>query len=256
MTVAQKSLSHLSRLMCTSKRPYQIFTRHHSTPAKAPSTSAKLFTQTTQQLTDFFGNAKRLKLITDVNELVNLRHVQLQRPLNILDIGAGTGMHAGVFATQGHLVTALDPDADLLAEGKKRYAHSNLEFRLDSLPRLESVGNKTFDIIYSIACWQYLKPQDRQQAITRTLELLASNGRFVLVWPLPMSRENQFTLEPADLIKNVQAANARNPASKKVKCFTMQSIPDPDGRMGFLEPKVPVHFQVLVGQRENIKAHS
>ncbi len=45
----------------------------------------------------------------------------------ILDVGAGTGRITLDLAGRGHRVTALDADADLIAELERRAAHMNLE---------------------------------------------------------------------------------------------------------------------------------
>jgi SAM-dependent methyltransferase len=157
---------------------------------------------------NFFGNAKRLRL------------------LRMLDLGAGTGMHADYFAKLGHSVTAVDPVPEMLNEGKKLYQNSNLTFVTDSLPTLEKLGTECFDVIYSIAAWQYIKPEDRQAAMARTAELLLPGGTLVIVWPVPMSREFQFPLLHADLYKTIDVVNKSRPEDQQIKVSQGRPIID------------------------------
>lgn len=78
-------------------------------------------------------------------------------------------MHAAHLAKMGHQVTAVDPSEAMLEEGQKLYQHSNLTFTVDSLPNLKTLEFAQFDVIYSIAAWQYIDVNDRVRAMIRAL---------------------------------------------------------------------------------------
>jgi SAM-dependent methyltransferase len=198
---------------------------------------------------NFFGNAKRLRLLEHIVPCVNASQQTMQKKsLRMLDLGAGTGMHADYFAKLGHSVTAVDPVPEMLNEGKKLYQNSNLTFVTDSLPTLEKLGTECFDVIYSIAAWQYIKPEDRQAAMARTAELLLPGGTLVIVWPVPMSREFQFPLLHADLYKTIDVVNKSRPEDQQIKVSQGRPIIDPDERMGIEDKTQPVYFYTTMIQ--------
>src|SRR5690348_7873981 len=152
-------------------------------------TSNRYYQQGASNFASFFGNSKRLELLKHLIPEMVILEKGLQRPLNILDVGAGTGMHAHFVASQmGHKVTAVEPVGEMIEKGKELYTHTNLEFVEDSLPDLKKIDCQ-FDVIYSVAAWQYIKPEDRQTAMSRLAELLSPGGVFAIIWPIPMSRE-------------------------------------------------------------------
>jgi len=203
----------------------------------------------------FFGDSKRLRLLQYVLPNIHLSQRNLGRPLKILDVGAGTGMHAAYFAKMGHEVTAVDPVLEMLLEGKKRYHHSNLNFLVDSLPKLEKLENRQFDVIYSIAAWQYVKPNDRQDSMDRITKLLAPGGIIVIVWPVPLSREFQFSLSHEDLSRTIDVVNKKLPLEQHIQITQGQPIVDPDGRMSFTEPSKKVFFHTIVARLPDVILH-
>jgi SAM-dependent methyltransferase len=201
----------------------------------------------------FFGDAKRLRLLEHITPRLSALQQTLQRPLNILDIGAGTGMHAAYFAQMGHAVTAVDPVEEMQQEGKKLYTQPGLNFIVDSLPLLEKLGESRFDVIYSVAAWQYIKPEDRQSAMERAITLLHPGGILAIVWPVPMSREFQYPLSHDNLSATIDAVNQRLPENQRVQISAGIPIADPDGRMGFIDKTEKVYFNTTLGELPAIR---
>jgi SAM-dependent methyltransferase len=201
----------------------------------------------------FFGDAKRLRLVEHLTLKLNALQQNLQRPLKMLDVGAGTAMHAAYFAQMGHAVTAVDPVEEMLAEGRKLYKLPNLNFIVDSLPLLEKLGEQRFDVIYSVAAWQYIKPEDRQSAMERIIKLLHPGGMLVIVWPVPMSREFQYPLSHENISDTIDLVNKALPENQRVNISTGIPIVDPDGRMGFIDKNTKVYFNTTIGELPTIK---
>lgn len=196
----------------------------------------------------FFGDKKRLALLDDILASIFLLQRQLNRPLTILDIGGGTGMHAHYLASQGHQVTVVDPVTEMIEQGQKQYQHNNLHWVIDSLPHLTQLKQMKFDVIYSIAAWQYIQPKDRQIAMTRTIQLLQPGGTLTIVWPVPMSREAQFPLSHDQIDATINEVNKLGPQDQKIEVSANKAIPDPDNRMGYIEKNQKVFFHSLVAK--------
>lgn len=194
----------------------------------------------------FFGNSKRLQLLNPVHAIVISLTQELNRPLNILDVGAGTGMHAAHLAQMEHKVTAVDPVEDMLKEGEKLYSHPNLTFTVDSLPNLTTLGSARYDLIYSIAAWQYIKVEDRQKAMERSIGLLRPGGFLVINWPIPMSRELQYPLSDEEIAESIKEINKKLPEHNHLEISPVNPIPDPDGRFGCVEKTKLVHFHTMI----------
>ena len=205
------------------------------------------FTKVNTFLT-FFNNDKRLQLLSPFHSHIVALKNNLQRPLNILDVGAGMGLHANYFASEGHFVTAIDPAEEMLQQGKKLYPTKNLEWIVDALPNLTSLNDRKFDVIYSIAAWQYIPPDFRAASIKRMVSLLLPGGLFVIVWPSPASRENQFPLSVESLIEEIDNLNQAFYKDQAIKISQCQVIRDPDKRKGFIEKDHDVYFHTLIGE--------
>jgi SAM-dependent methyltransferase len=213
--------------------------------------AARYFRQAS--LVNFFNDPKRLVLFKHIlPEIEALRHC-LKRPLNILDIGAGTGMHAAYLARMGHNVVAADPAENLLLISKERLKHVKLTFVVDALPELEKMKNCKFDVIYSLDVWQYVEPKDRQKAMERMVQLLKPGGVFMIVWPLPMSRPHQHPLSKEDILKSIESMNEKLPQDQRIEVLDRGLILDPDGRMGFKETKEKVYFHTVLAKLPSLQ---
>ncbi|MEO1505929.1 MAG: class I SAM-dependent methyltransferase, partial [Pseudomonadota bacterium] len=79
------------------------------------------------------------------------------RPVQVLDIGAGTGRDAAWFAAQSHRVLAVEPVDALRDAGMARHRCSGLSWIKDTLPELSqtlALGAK-FDLIVLSAVWHH-----------------------------------------------------------------------------------------------------
>jgi len=196
----------------------------------------------------FFNNDKRLALLKPLLPNIHALQQDLNRPLKILDIGAGTGLHAAYLAKGGHQVTAVDPIDEMLIEAQTNYKDLKMNFVVDSLPNLAKMGNEKFDVIYSIAAWQYLAPADRQAAMERITQLLEPGGLFAIIWPSPMSRAFQYPLTHEDLNKSMNIINKKRSPDHQIVLTQSEPMKDPDNRKGFLEKNQDVYFNTAQGQ--------
>ncbi|MEL6280765.1 MAG: class I SAM-dependent methyltransferase [Pseudomonadota bacterium] len=104
------------------------------------------------------------------------------RPVQVLDIGAGTGRDAAWFAAQSHDVVAVEPVDALRNAGMARHRCSGLSWIKDTLPELSqtlALGAK-FDLIVLSAVWHHLDRDEREAAFP-VLRLLASDGGKVVM---------------------------------------------------------------------------
>jgi S-adenosylmethionine-dependent methyltransferase len=73
-------------------------------------------------------------------------------PLDVVDLGGGTGGLATVLAGQGHRVTVIDPNPDALASLERRTAEAGLTGRIvgrqgDAADLVDVVGERTSDVV-------------------------------------------------------------------------------------------------------------
>ena len=134
-------------------------------------------------MAQFFNKSNRLQLLIPVLNQIHKVQAQTNRPLRILDVGCGTGMHAHYLASLGHQVVAVEPLPEMIAEGQKSFNHSNLKFINDELPQLISLEGQQFDLIYSVAVFQYVQAEDRQAAMNRMINLFLPGGSLAIIWP-------------------------------------------------------------------------
>ncbi len=120
-------------------------------------------------------------------------HLFPAAPSRILDIGAGTGLHAAWFAAQGHSVLAVEPTAEFRVAAMQLHPSSSIEWLDDALPELNSVleRRQMFDVIALSAVWMHLDETERRAGMTSIASLLAPRGLVVLSLrhgPVPQGR--------------------------------------------------------------------
>jgi SAM-dependent methyltransferase len=125
-----------------------------------------------------------------------------------LEIGAGTGKATRAFAARGLVVTATDPDAEMLAE-MRRHVTDNVRTEQSSLEGL--LPSPNYDLVFSAASLHWTDPNERWQ---RVAAMLSVKGTFA-------SFGGQQRLEDAALEDAVRAA--RSPF------LSDDDIPSPDG---------------------------
>lgn len=109
-----------------------------------------------------------------------------ERPLRILELGAGTGWYTEILAEMGHEVVALEPTAELIQLNQKRIKSKKLEDRVEWVHAdARDLGttvkveheNKKFDVILNMGPFYHLvKKSDREIVFKDSLKLLKPEG--------------------------------------------------------------------------------
>lgn len=109
-------------------------------------------------------------------------HLFPLRACSVLDIGAGSGRDAAALARRGHNVVAVEPTAELRAEGMRRHAALPINWVDDHLPSLHRVRKSSvrYDLILLTAVWMHLDAAARKLAMAAVAELLADNGLVIM----------------------------------------------------------------------------
>ncbi len=102
-------------------------------------------------------------------------------PGQALDIGAGSGRDARWLTQLGWQVTAVEP-CDDLRELAQKNSQDQITWLDDTLPNLNSVGNRTFDLILISAVWMHLDQEEQAGAYQRVSQLLSPNSLLVITW--------------------------------------------------------------------------
>ncbi|MEQ1819526.1 MAG: class I SAM-dependent methyltransferase [Terricaulis sp.] len=112
-------------------------------------------------------------------------------PLEVLDIGAGTGRDAAWFAARGDRVTAIEPTREMREGGMALHADVPIAWIDDCLPDLASVRGKTFDLVWMSAVWMHFFAAERA-AMMKVVTRLVRPGGAVMIslrhGPLPEGR--------------------------------------------------------------------
>lgn len=103
------------------------------------------------------------------------RHAELLPPPPgpMLDIGAGSGVHAAGLAARGYRVVAVEPSAGMRAEAARLFPDAAVEWLDDRLPGLEALRarGERFAFILVNAVWMHVPPADRDTACAALAEL-------------------------------------------------------------------------------------
>lgn len=104
------------------------------------------------------------------------------RPLSVLDVGAGTGRDASWFAERGHHIVAVEPSPAMQEIGKRLHPNPRIDWRFDSLPELPEVqaSGEKYDLIVLSAVWMHVKPEERTKALSTLQALLKPDGMIYL----------------------------------------------------------------------------
>jgi S-adenosylmethionine-dependent methyltransferase len=81
------------------------------------------------------------------------------RPLRVLDVGAGLGHIGAWLAVQGHQVTLAEPAQPMLAAARERFAEAGLDGTFIQAPwqaLAEQLGDQTFDLVVCHAVLEWL----------------------------------------------------------------------------------------------------
>jgi len=152
--------------------------------------------------------------------------------LRVLDIGAGSGADANMFAKLGYQVVATEPADKLRDIGIKTFPDKNIEWNADVLPQLPLVTGqgKAFDIVSAIGVLQYLGEDNRLKSLKTIFSLVAVGGVVDIQYPVPASREHQFTIGKNEIADFIQAFNQAAGATSQFTIVIDKEIPDHTGR--------------------------
>jgi 2-polyprenyl-3-methyl-5-hydroxy-6-metoxy-1,4-benzoquinol methylase len=136
-------------------------------------------------------------------------HLLPKPPARVLDVGAGTGRDAAGFAAMGHIVTAVEPTAELRIQAMKLHPSPQIAWVDDSLPGLSVVSGRgeTFDVVMLTAVWMHLDEQQRRRAMVRVAALVRPGGVMALSLrhgPVPAGRR-MFDVTTTETIALAQA---------------------------------------------------
>ncbi|HYD17830.1 MAG TPA: class I SAM-dependent methyltransferase [Patescibacteria group bacterium] len=160
-----------------------------------------------------------------------LENMPAGEALQVLDIGAGSGADAALFARLGHHVVAAEPADKLRALGEKIFDDNRIEWNADVLPELQMSSLRApFDIITATGVLQYMDEEARAKSLKKIFSLVAPGGIVEIQYPTPSSREHQFTIRPDEMRDIVRAYNEASPANPQFDVIIDKSVPDHTGR--------------------------
>lgn len=161
-----------------------------------------------------------------------LAHLPEGRQLRVLDIGAGSGADANMFAEKGHSVVAAEPAADLLKIARETFKSNSIEWNSDMLPEMEASGRggRQYDVITAVGVLQYLNEESRDKSLKTIFSLAAKDGLIEIQYPTPASREHQFSIGDRELAAFVEKFNRASVAGPRFEIVMDKSIPDHTGR--------------------------
>lgn len=112
-------------------------------------------------------------------------------PIDVLDIGAGTGRDAAWFAARGDRVTAIEPTREMREGAMALHADVSINWLDDCLPDLNSVRRKAFDLVWMSAVWMHFFAAERTAMMPVVARLVRPGGALMMSLrhgPLPEGR--------------------------------------------------------------------
>ena len=120
----------------------------------------------------------------EATELVKLviNNIDVSRVKTVLDMAAGSGRHALIFAKEGFDVTAVDLSENLLSIGKKSAEDENLEIEFVHSDIRQFNPNIKYNLILNLftSMGYFEKDEENYFILSKAYKLLENNGYFVL----------------------------------------------------------------------------
>lgn len=101
-------------------------------------------------------------------------------PIDVLDIGAGTGRDAAWFAARGDRVIAIEPTDAMRLGAMKLHPAPNITWIDDCLPDLLSVRGRAFDLVWMSAVWMHFDAAERASMMPVVAALVRSGGALMM----------------------------------------------------------------------------
>lgn len=167
-----------------------------------------------------------------------LRPVLDRGPLDVLDIGGGTGGSAVTVAEQGHHVTVVDPSPDALASLDRRARERGVEVAAvqgDLATTLDVVGTDGADLVL---CHGVLEVVDDAGAALRTLRAVVRDGGAL---SLLVAQRHAAVLARAmagHFVAAREALESAAPVDRNGRRFTHDEIDDLVSGAGFPDREV------------------
>ena len=101
----------------------------------------------------------------------------------ICEVGCGTGIATRALSGRGGLVTAIDPDADMLATARRRQAaDASVEYVHTRFEDWTAPSPPAFDLVVAAQSWHWV---DSEIGYVRASQALCSGGALALMWNCP-----------------------------------------------------------------------
>lgn len=101
----------------------------------------------------------------------------IDKEVEILEIGVGTGNLANRFLSEGFHITGLDQSREMLNVAKEKFP--KLKLRLGEFLKIP-FENNTFDIIVSTYAFHHLNEKEKGVAIKEMLRILKKHGKIII----------------------------------------------------------------------------
>jgi len=120
----------------------------------------------------------------EANELVQLvvNNIEVSKVKNVLDMAAGSGRHAVIFAEKGFNVTAVDLSENLISVGKKNAESENVKIEFVHSDIRHFDPNIKYHLILNLftSIGYFEKDEENYFILNKAYNLLENNGYFVL----------------------------------------------------------------------------
>lgn len=139
----------------------------------------------------------------DVEGEARLADALAPRAARILDVGSGMGRIAAALAARGHEVTAIEPDAELVAQSRRTYP----ELDVEETDVLAFDTEERFDLVVLVGnVMVYLAQGTEQAVLSKVRSLLAPGGRALIGFHLTGGPSTARVYPAAEFAADVEAS--------------------------------------------------